>query len=185
MLRLRTATRAGVLQTHVRQLDSAVNLREHPDRLHEDRARHAPGVRVGVGPETRSLLRQLLASRDLRVQQELVREIIHQVQKRSLAALRRVRAFEKAGARAGQAARWSGKAAARVRRKVAERARRGPAALRVTRTRHMTTTRQPLAMDGSPLRTRAQADERASRRLGAGRARARATRRETRPRAGT
>lgn len=104
MLRPRVAMRAGTLQTHVRQLDSAVNIAERPDRVHPDHDRHAPGVRVLVGPETRSLLRQLLDSRDLRVQQQLVREIVHQVQKRTLAALRRAARMEKARELASRAA---------------------------------------------------------------------------------
>jgi hypothetical protein len=105
VLKLRTATRASVLQVHVRQLDSAVNLREHPGRLHPDSDRHSPGVRVMLGPELRSLLRQLLETRDVRVQQQLVREIVHQVQKRTLAALKRVRAVERARELGGKAAR--------------------------------------------------------------------------------
>lgn len=109
LLKLRVATRASVLTAHARQLDSAVNLREHPGRLHADSDRSAPGVRVVVGPETRSLLKQLLDSRDLRVQQQIVREILHQLQKRTLAALKRVRAAEKAREKArekaGQASR--------------------------------------------------------------------------------
>jgi hypothetical protein len=109
MLRLRVATRASVLTAHVRQLDSAVNLREHPDRLHGDSDRSAPGVRTVVGPETRSLLRQLLASRDVRVQQQLVREIRHQLQKRVLAALKRARAVEKLREQAVRAARAAGR----------------------------------------------------------------------------
>ena len=105
MLKPRVAARAGLLQTHARQLDSAVNLADYPDRLHPDHDRHAPGVRVAVGPETRSLLRQLLDSRDVRVQQQLVREVIHQVQKRTLAALKRAARLEKARETAGKAAR--------------------------------------------------------------------------------
>lgn len=105
MLRLRVATRASVLTTHVRQLDSAVNLREHPGRLHDDNDRSAPGFRVVVGPEIRSLLKQLLASRDIRVQQQLVREVRHQMMKRTLAAVKRARAVEKAREKAVQAAR--------------------------------------------------------------------------------
>ena len=105
MLKARVAPRASVLQAHARQLDSAVNLSEHPDRVHPDSDRHSPGVRVVVGPATRSLLRQLLASRDLRVQQQLVREVLHQIQKLTLSALRRVRAAEKARAAGERAAR--------------------------------------------------------------------------------
>jgi hypothetical protein len=105
MLRPRAASRASVLMSHVQQLDSAVNLRDYPDRLPPDSDRHSPGVRVIAGPETRSLLRQLLASRDLRTQQQLVREIRHQVQKRVLAALRRARAMERARERLGKVAR--------------------------------------------------------------------------------
>jgi hypothetical protein len=105
MLRPRVAMRAGTLHVHAKQLDSAVNLREYPDRLHPDSDRHAPGVRVVVGPETRSLLRQLLESRDMRVQQQLVREIVHQLQKRMVAAIKRARRMKKAREMAGKAAR--------------------------------------------------------------------------------
>jgi hypothetical protein len=112
MLKGRLAVRGSVLQTQTRQLDSAVNLREHPDRLHPDHDRHAPGVRVVLGSQTRSLLRQLRESRDIRVQQQLVREIIHQVQKQVLAVLRRAARMEKAlerGARAVRSTRKQGK----------------------------------------------------------------------------
>jgi hypothetical protein len=105
MLKPRVAMRAGTLQTHAMQLDSAVNLAEYPDRVHPDRDRYAPGVRVVVGPETRSLLRQLLDSRDLRVQQQLVREIIHQLQKRVIAAAKRAARMETARKLAGRAVR--------------------------------------------------------------------------------
>jgi len=104
MLKFRTAARGAVLQAHVRQLDSAVNLQDDRDRLHPDTDRTAPGVRVRIGPETRSLLRQLLESRDLRVQQQLVREIVRQVQKRLIAAMKRSVRWEKAKRAAARAA---------------------------------------------------------------------------------
>jgi predicted XRE-type DNA-binding protein len=155
--------RAGTLQTHVRQIDSAVNLKEYPDRVHPDHDRYAPGVRVVIGPETRSLLRQLHDSRDLRVQQQLVREIIHQVQKRALAAVRRAKAVEKTREAVSKAARGSAKAGSKaarstvaaasrawswarllgggVRHPQAARASRAGGAGTVTRTRHMTSVR--------------------------------------------
>jgi hypothetical protein len=115
MLKVRVAVRASVLQTHARQLDSAVNLAEDRSRLHPDHDRHALGVRVAVGPETRSLLVQLRDSRDLRTQQQLVREIIHQLTKRMLAALKRAARLERAKAAASRAARATGKRARRAR----------------------------------------------------------------------
>jgi hypothetical protein len=119
MLKPRAAVRGSVLQTHARQLDSAVNLADDRDRLHPDIDRHALGVRVVIGPETRSLLKQLLASRDLRVQQQLVREIVHQLQKRMLAAAKRALRQERAKV-----------AAARARARARAAARRARAAMR-------------------------------------------------------
>jgi hypothetical protein len=145
--------RAGTLQAHARQLDSAVNLKEHPGRLHPDHDRDAPGVRVMVGPETRSLLRQLRDSRDIRVQQQLVREVIHQLTKRVLTAMKhserlrkiregavkaakRVRAAGQRTRAAGQRAwSWSRWAGAWVRSTVADRRSRS------TGTRHLTRVR--------------------------------------------
>lgn len=133
MLKLRVAVRAGTLQTHARQLDSAVNLKDYPDRVHPDSDRFAPGVRTAVGPETRSLLKQLLDSRDLRVQQQLVREIVHQLQKRVLAAAKRAARLEKAREVTGRAVRgvrrsrlwaWLGSRPRWVREKVTGRATR-------------------------------------------------------------
>ena len=152
MMKPRVAMRAGTLQTHVSQLDSAVNLKEHPDRVHPDHDRRAPGVRVVIGPETRSLLRQLLESRDMRVQQQLVREIIHQVQKRTLSAIKRIKAVEKTREVAGKAARgtaragsrawsWARLLGGRARHLSAGRAPRTGSTATVTRTRHMTTVR--------------------------------------------
>jgi hypothetical protein len=103
--------------------------------VHPDSDRHAPGVRVAIGPETRSLLRQLLESRDLRVQQQLVREIRYQVQKRAIAALKRVKAVERSLARAGKIARgarrqggrlagWFGSLPARTRARLGGRVTR-------------------------------------------------------------
>jgi hypothetical protein len=173
MLKPRAAVRASVLQTHAKQLDSAVNLRDYPDRVHPDSGRHAPGVRVAIGPETRSLLRQLLESRDLRVQQQLVREIIHQVQKRTIAALKRVKAVERSLARAGKIARgarrqggrladWFGSLPARTRARLGGRVtrtvgNRKPAAR--TRARTGTAPARTRARTGTaPARTREPAD---------------------------
>jgi hypothetical protein len=156
MLKPRVAMRAGTLQAHVGQVDSAVNLKDYPDRVHPDHDRRAPGVRVAVGPETRSLLRQLLESRDVRVQQQLVREIVYQVQKRTIAAARRAKVAEKARALPGKAARGTAKAARGTakgvsrawswtwpwsRARTARRASRAAGAATVTRTRHMTSVR--------------------------------------------
>lgn len=154
MLAFRAAARGSVLQAHVRQLDSAVNLTDSPDRLHPDTDRHAPGVRVRVGPGTRSLLRQLLESRDLRVQQQLVREVVHQVQKRLLAAMKRAARWEK-GKRAAAGAWFRGLAAGRGARSRA-RARFGSRAP-VTRT---VGSRTPAARTRA---TRAVGDGRAAR----------------------
>ncbi len=113
MLKFRTAMRAGTLQVHAMQLDSAVNRKDYPDRVHPDSDRFGPGVRVVVGPETRSLLRQLLESRDIRVQQQLVREIIHQIQKRTIAAVKRAKRLEKARELAGRSVQATRRAARR------------------------------------------------------------------------
>jgi hypothetical protein len=114
MLKPRTATRASVLQKHAMQLDSAVSLREDPNRLHPDHDKFAPGIRVVVGLETRSLLRQLLESRDRRVQQQLVREIVHQIQKRIIAAAKRMRRMAKARELTSRAARSTQRTACKV-----------------------------------------------------------------------
>jgi hypothetical protein len=163
MLKLRVAMRAGVLQTHAKQLDSAVNLREYPDRVHPDHDRHAPGVRVIVGPETRSLLRQLRDSRDLRTQQQLVREIIHQIQKRVLSALKRAARAEKARRAAEKARERAGRLADRVRRSrlwpwlraLPGRAKKlaGGRTVRVVGNR----TSAPRTRTAAPARTRAKA----------------------------
>jgi hypothetical protein len=140
MLKNRVAQRGGTLQVQVRQLDSAVSLAESPDRLHPDTDRLASGVRVVVGPETRSLLRQLLESRDLRVQQQLVREIRHQILRKVLAAMKRIKAIERtmaASAATARAARrrgswllnWFRSAGSRARAQFAGRLHR-PAAAR-------------------------------------------------------
>lgn len=188
MLRPRAAQRAGTLQVQVRQLDSAVSLHEDRDRLHPDSDRFAPGVRVVVGPETRSLLVQLLASRDLRVQQQLVREIRHQILKKVLAAVKRAKSAQAARdavARAAQGTRDAAVSAGRATRKGTDRlaawfrslpektrnrvARRN---VRVVGNRPRTTTRTrfaPVARtraavgDGRETRARKPAPERTSR----------------------
>lgn len=153
MLKARVARRAGTLQVQVRQLDSAVSLHEDQSRLHPDDDRFAPGVRVALGPETRSLLRQLLESRDLRHQQQLVREIRHQVTRRVIAAVRRIRAVERtrelagkavrgARKRGGQLARWLGRLPARTRDAVA-RSNRARVTQRTSRHSTVTRTRIP------------------------------------------
>lgn len=176
MLKLRVGTRASVLQTHVRQLDSAVNLADDRDRLHPDVDRAALGVRVVVGPETRSLLRQLLESRDLRVQQQLVREIGHQILKRVLAAAVRARRVARARERAGRIVRAVRRRGGLVLRWVRGRPRwvrervtgrttrtvggRTPA----TRTRSTPAARTRAAVsDGRATRAKKPAPERASR----------------------
>lgn len=133
MLKLRVAMRAGTLQTHARQLDSAVNLKDYPGRLHPDHDRHAPGTRVVVGLATRSLLRQLRDSRDMRVQQQLVREVVHQLQKRVLTATKNAARLEKARELAGRAGRavrgsrlwpWLASLSSRARTRIAGRTTR-------------------------------------------------------------
>jgi hypothetical protein len=123
--------RASVLAAHVRQIDSAVNLHDRAASLPGDTDRMAAGQRVVLGPESRSLLRQLLESRDLRVQQQLVREIVHQMQKRIQTAAARSQAAETARRKTKQSAVWlagRAKAAAALVRSVPSRlrSRRGP-----------------------------------------------------------
>lgn len=173
LLKPRVAMRAAVLQRHAVQLDSAVNLRENPDRLHPDHDRHVPGVRVVVGPESRSLLKQLLDSRDIRVQQELVREIIHQFQKRMYAAAKRAARLETARRVAGRTASrirrsrlwpWLRSLPSLVKALVTGRTTRTVGNRTTTRTRRSTTTRTRAAVgDGRATRTKKPAPERASR----------------------
>jgi hypothetical protein len=178
MLALRAAPqRASVLEAHVRQLDHAVSFHERAG-LTGDTDSRALGQRVILGPETRSLLRQLLDSRDMRVQQSLVREIRHQVQRRILAAVARSKAIERARERAARAAAVLRERAARAAAVLRERASQGVARAqersrraRVTRTRHMTTTRGPQGSGYGTVapppprarRTRKAAPDRASR----------------------
>jgi hypothetical protein len=180
MLRPRVATRGGTLQVHAAQLDRAVN----PGRSQSaDLTQHGTGVRTVVGPETRSLLRQLQTSKDVQVQRHLVREIVDQIRSRVRAAERRAAAIRKARERAAQAAQATGRAARATGRAahglwaglvslvtgVANRAS-GRRPVRVvgnrttTRTRHSTTTRTRAAVgDGRATRTKKPAPERASR----------------------
>jgi hypothetical protein len=167
--------RVGTLQTHAMQLDSAVNLKDYPDRVHQDHDRYAPGVRAVVGPETRSLLKQLLDSRDRRVQQQLVREILHQVRKRVYAAAKRAARMEKAREKASRAARatrrrgsqlltWLRALPGRAKARVTGRTTRVVGNRAITRSRNVTTARTRAAVgDGRATRAKKPAPARASR----------------------
>jgi hypothetical protein len=175
MLKPRTATRASVLQKHTMQLDSAVSLREDPNRLHPDHDKFPPGIRVVVGPETRSLLRQLLESRDRRVQQQLVREIVHQIQKRIIAAAKRIRRMDKARELTGRAARSAQRTACKVPGWLRSRASKARSRFG-GRTVRTVGNRKPSA------RTRTQASPRIRAAVGDGRTARKPAERTTRPR---
>lgn len=90
LLKTRATTRASVLLTQTSQLQHSVTGTRAPV------ARVPAGVRVGVGPEHHSLLRQLQASRDARVHRQIVAEIAHHARVRVAAAIRRMHYLETA-----------------------------------------------------------------------------------------
>jgi hypothetical protein len=116
----------------------------------------APGQRVRIGSDTRDLLRRLLASRNLRVQQQLAREIRHSIMRRIAVHVRRTQRMEAARARIRQAAADSRKRTAET----AKRLRAGPApqTVRVVGNRARRGTRPvlPLQGDAVPLRRHLQ-----------------------------
>jgi hypothetical protein len=120
--------RAGVLHAQVAALDYAVGRRENQRRpLPADTDMHAPGDRVRLGTEVRDLLDRLHASRNLREQQALVREIRHAILRRILIHARRARVIRAAGARAVAGAVWVRDLAAAGTRKLNEGRARTPA----------------------------------------------------------
>jgi hypothetical protein len=99
--------RAGVLHAQIGALDYAVNRREKVNRpLPSDTDMHAPGQRVRLGADVRDLLARLAASRNLREQQALVREIRHAVLRRISIHMQRSRRLAAARKRAAQGLRW-------------------------------------------------------------------------------
>jgi hypothetical protein len=104
-----TPHRASVLHAQVNVIEHGVNRNDgrkggvHP----ADSTSIAPGQRVRLGVETRALLVKLLESRNLRVQQALVRELRHQVMRRIRARVIRAQAAMRARNGARTAARWS------------------------------------------------------------------------------
>jgi hypothetical protein len=174
--------RAGTLQAHASQLESIVT----PGRGGQaDVTTYNTGVRTVVGPETRSLLRQLRDSRDVKVQRHLVREVVAQIRKRVNASERRSAMMRRARARAVRAARATARAVPRVARAVPRVARGlwgwlasavtgtrniagGRGRTRVvgnrttTRTRHGTTTRTRV-VGGRATRSKKPARPRAAR----------------------
>jgi hypothetical protein len=142
--------RASVLETQVLQLDSAVN--QHlPGRLQEDRERRSHHVRVRLSAEARGLLHRLRESRDIRVQQQLVRALTHQVTRDITRVIRRSKAVQAARKRAASAWRWFRSGAARQVARGWERAREtrpGRAARTAgTRSRAVSRTRQSRAAE--------------------------------------
>jgi hypothetical protein len=128
--------RASVLDAQVRALSHAVNRHDNPARALPSLSQAAPGQRVWIGTETRSLLRQLQAAKNLRVQQQLVREVMHNVRRRIEAAVRRSERIRKLRAAvAGSAARARTRARAGWERATAARTGRGAARTPAVRSR--------------------------------------------------
>jgi hypothetical protein len=98
----------------------ATELRAAAGALHyEVRSPTEPGVetpadpgdqlvqRVRIGPETRGLLKRLLAARNIHVQRALVREIRKSIADRIALHIRRSKALAAVRSRSARAARWS------------------------------------------------------------------------------
>jgi hypothetical protein len=172
--------RAAVLDTQARSLEHEVG-RSAKSR-HPGESPHGPGHRVRLGPDTRNLLRKLLASKDRRVQIALTREIRQQVAARIRAHIRRSNALRMIREKTRKAAirTWGW---ARTRPAAARRAwgwaRTRPAAVRDARASRVRQVR----VVGSRPRTR-QAPARAPQRAlpGSRTARSRRRRRVIRPR---
>lgn len=112
-------TRTSVVMAQIRGLEHAVSLRDSSPRNAPQLIRSPVGERVRIGHDVRELLGRLKVSRNLRVQQQLVRELrkaverriaIHRDRSRRLQATRRnTKRAARAAAVPGQAAgRWVG-----------------------------------------------------------------------------
>lgn len=140
-------TRAGVLVAQVRALEYAVSLRDtSPSRL-PSQASVAAGQRVRIGHDTRELLDRLSISRNLRVQQALVKEISAQVRKRIKIHRDRSRLLKTARTRTSQAVRAAGAPGRAAGRAVSQR-------VRTYHDRHVTRTARVPAREGQPARPR-------------------------------
>lgn len=122
---IRQMNRRGITPQHADVLTSQVNALGHEvDR--KDRGKHeslhlppdsdriAPGQRVRLTTEHRALLKRLAASRNLREQQALIRELRHAMQARIQQAARRAAARAKVMERTRRATSATGRAARNV-----------------------------------------------------------------------
>jgi hypothetical protein len=115
----------------------------------------ALGQRVRIGNDTRDLLRRLLASRNLRVQQQLAREIRHSIIRRI--SIHAARSDRLRGARANvrRAARATRRAPSQVATRARERSKVPPRVAPLAPARVITPAGHPVApMTAPPARTR-------------------------------
>jgi hypothetical protein len=112
-------TRTSVVMAQIRGLEHAVSIRENPGRRSPSLVRSPVGERVRIGHDVRELLGRLQVSRNLRVQQQLVRELraaverrirVHRERSRRLQAARQntKHGLQTAGAAGRTAGAWVG-----------------------------------------------------------------------------
>jgi hypothetical protein len=166
--------RASVLSAQVDALDYDVN-RRHSAKKPPGESHGLAGHRIRIGVEVRDLLRKLRASRNLRVQQQLVKEIRHAVQRRIRIHARRKATAARIRIIAKRTRAAAGKVRSRAVRFVRDRVKsvaqrnwnstRRPAARTVNRSRTPSTARTRVVPGGDRASrgTRSAASSRTSR----------------------